>query len=74
MIIDSHVHFSKYGHDGLSFAQVRDSLLAAMAAHGVARAIVMPDSEVGTVVSDLSTTLELVLGGNAARLFRLEDA
>jgi hypothetical protein len=62
MIIDCHVHLSKFNHEGQSFAQVRDSLLASMKRLGIDCAFVYPDSEPGTLVSDLDTTRALVAG------------
>jgi predicted TIM-barrel fold metal-dependent hydrolase len=71
MIIDSHVHFSTFTNEGLGFAAVRDRLLTEMERDGIAAACVMPDSESGSAVSDLDTTLELA-GGN--KLFALGTA
>jgi predicted TIM-barrel fold metal-dependent hydrolase len=68
MIIDSHVHLSTYAHEGLSFARIRDSLLASMHRNGISVSIVYPDSEPDTVVSDLDTTLSLVRGQSRLHL------
>ncbi len=61
-IIDSHVHFSKFGHEGKSFAEVRDALLQDMEAFGIAHALVFPDSEPTGVVASLDECLELANG------------
>jgi len=68
MIIDCHVHISTYGHEGQTLAQVRDNLLASMRQLGIARALVYPDSEPNTGVSDLETTRQLVAGHRALRM------
>ncbi len=60
MVIDSHVHLSKSNRDHPDFAGVRDALLADMAHHHIARAVVFPDSEPNTAVTDLYETLSLV--------------
>ena len=62
MVIDCHTHLSKCGHEGKTFAQVRDCLLREMDEARIALSFVYPDSEPGTVVSDLETTREIVLG------------
>ncbi len=59
MIIDSHTHLSTFTNEGLSFAQVRDRLLADMAREGIESSCVLPDSESGSAVADIDTTLEL---------------
>jgi uncharacterized protein len=59
-IIDSHVHLSMFGHEGLSFVQIRDSLISNMEKHGIRFSYIMPDSEVGNGVSVLDETLLIV--------------
>lgn len=71
MIIDSHVHFSTFTNEGLGFTAIRDRLTAEMARDGITAACVMPDSESGSAVSDLDTTLELTDG---EKLFSLGTA
>jgi predicted TIM-barrel fold metal-dependent hydrolase len=61
-VIDSHVHFSKFGHGDKSFAEVRDALLEDMATYGISHAIVFPDSEPTGVVAGLDECLELASG------------
>jgi predicted TIM-barrel fold metal-dependent hydrolase len=68
MIVDCHVHLSRYGHAGQSFRQIRDSLLADMDREGVGLSLVYPDSEPNTDVSDLPETRELVRGQPRLRL------
>lgn len=60
MIIDCHVHLSKFGHEGETYLQIRDNLLSSMGRLGIGCSFVYPDSEPNTDVSDLDTTLELV--------------
>ena len=72
MIIDCHVHLSTYTNEGLSFARIRDRLLAEMAESGIGYSCIMPDSEPGPAVSDLDTSLEL--SGEEPRLFCLGTA
>lgn len=62
MLIDCHVHLSKYNHKGKSFSQIRDALLLTMEQSGVSLSLVCPDSEPNTEVADLDTTLNLVAG------------
>ncbi|MDP2856674.1 MAG: amidohydrolase family protein [Bacillota bacterium] len=64
-IIDSHVHLSKFGHEGKSFAEVRDALLQDMKSSGVAHAVIFPDSEPTGVVAGLDECLELAEGNPA---------
>jgi len=60
MTVDCHTHLSTFDHPGQSFTAIRDSLLATMAQQGIGCALVYPDSEPGTGVSDLDTTEEIV--------------
>lgn len=69
MIIDSHTHLSTFTNEGLSFSQVRERLLADMARDGVECSCVLPDSESGSAVADLDTTLELTAA--SPKLFAL---
>ena len=62
MIIDCHVHLSKFGWEGQTFSRIRDGLLSSMESLGISYAFVYPDSEPNTDVSDLDMTLELVAG------------
>ncbi len=62
MLIDCHVHISKYNHEGKSFPQIRDALILAMEQSGVGLSFICPDSEPNTDVADLDTTLNLVAG------------
>ena len=64
-IIDSHVHLSKYGHEGKNFAEVRDALLQDMKSYGIAHSIIFPDSEPSGVVAGLDECLELAEGNPA---------
>ena len=69
MIIDCHTHFSTYTNEGLSFAQIKDRLLTDMERNGIDFSCVLPDSESGSAVADLDTTLELTAA--SPRLFAL---
>ncbi len=60
MVIDCHVHLSTFGHEGQTFSEIRDSLLASMESLGISYSLICPDSEPNTGVSDLATTEELV--------------
>ncbi len=71
-VIDCHTHFSKFGHEGQTFSQIRNDLLLSMDRLGVSYAFVYPDSEPNTNVSDLDTTWELVC--DQPRLFMLGTA
>jgi predicted TIM-barrel fold metal-dependent hydrolase len=71
MIIDSHVHLSTFTNEGLAFDAVRERLLSEMDRDGIAAACLMPDSESGSAVADLDTTLSLADG---KRLFALGTA
>lgn len=62
MIIDCHVHLSTFTNEGLSFARIRDRLLAEMTERGIGYSCILPDSESGSAVSDLDTSLELTNG------------
>ena len=59
VVVDCHTHLSTYGRQGETFARIRDHLLCSMRAYGAAHSLVLPDSEFGTCVSDLDTTLDL---------------
>lgn len=72
MIIDSHTHLSTFTNEGLTFSQVRDRLLADMARDGIEFSCVLPDSESGSAVADLETTLELT--AVSPKLFALGTA
>ncbi len=62
MIIDCHVHLSQFGHEGQSYAEIRDSLLSSMEQSGIAMSFVLADSEPNTLVSDLDITCRVVDG------------
>jgi hypothetical protein len=68
VIIDCHTHLSKFGHEGQTFAQVRDDLLADMQLLGIDTAFVYPDSDLGTGVSGLETTRTLVSDSPGLRM------
>jgi predicted TIM-barrel fold metal-dependent hydrolase len=55
MIIDCHTHLSRFGHQGMSFDQIRNHLLADMNEYEVDCSFVLPDSEPGAEVADLNT-------------------
>jgi uncharacterized protein len=59
-IIDSHVHLSRFGHEGQSFTQIKDSLVSNMRKYKIDLSYIMPDSEPGNGVSLLDETLEIV--------------
>jgi hypothetical protein len=59
MVIDCHTHLSTFGHEGQPFGDVVGELLSSMRECGIAHSVVLPDSESGTCVSDLATTVEL---------------
>ena len=62
MVIDCHVHLSQFGHEGQSYAEIRDSLLSSMERSGIALSFVLADSEPNTLVSDMDTTCKVVGG------------
>ena len=72
MIIDCHTHFSTFTNEGLNYTEIRDRLLKDMTSEGIVASVVMPDSESGSAVADLDTTLELAAG--QSKLFALGTA
>ena len=62
MVIDCHVHLCQVGHEGQTYAQIRDSLLSSMEQSGIDLSCVLADSEPDTPCSDLDATCKVVMG------------
>jgi predicted TIM-barrel fold metal-dependent hydrolase len=60
MIVDCHTHLSRFANAGKAFSQIRARLGLVMERLGIDLSLVYPDTEPGSDVSDLETSLSLV--------------